>query len=123
LRGHAIECRICAEDAETFAPCAGKVTSFNPPGGTGVRLDSAAYTESVIPPYYDSLIAKLVVHGADRSEAISRMARALEMFIIEGISTSIPVHQKIMADPDFRAGNFDTHFLERYSRDGHARKG
>ncbi len=123
LRGHAIECRICAEDAETFAPCAGKVTSFNPPGGTGVRLDSAAYTESVIPPYYDSLIAKLVVHGADRSEAINRMARALEMFIIEGISTSIPVHQKIMADPDFRAGNFDTHFLERYSRDGHARKG
>jgi acetyl-CoA carboxylase biotin carboxylase subunit len=114
LRGHAIECRICAENPVSFAPSAGKVTAFHPPGGTGVRVDTAAYAESVIPPYYDSLIAKLVVCGNDRAEAITRMARALEMFIIEGISTSIPVHQKVMADPDFRAGKFDTHFLRRF---------
>ena len=118
LRGHAIECRICAENPETFAPSAGKVTAFHAPGGTGVRVDTAAYAESVIPPYYDSLIAKLIVHGKDRAEAISRMARALEMFIIQGVSTSIPVHEKIMADPDFRAGKFDTHFLSRFSRNG-----
>lgn len=118
LRGHAIECRICAENPQTFAPSAGKVTVFHEPGGTGVRVDTATYAESVIPPYYDSLIAKLVVHGKDRHEAIRRMSRALEMFIVEGISTSIPVHQKIMADPDFQAGNFDTHFLSRFVRNG-----
>ena len=116
LRGHAIECRICAENPQTFAPSAGKMTVFNKPGGTGVRVDTAAYPESVIPPYYDSLIAKLIVHGKDRHEAIRRMSRALEMFIIEGIATSVPVHQRIMADPDFQAGNFDTHFLDRFSR-------
>jgi len=81
-------------------------------------VDTATYAESIIPPYYDSLIAKLVVHGKDREEAIRRMSRALEMFIIEGISTSVPVHQKIMADPDFQAGKFDTHFLSRFSRNG-----
>jgi acetyl-CoA carboxylase, biotin carboxylase subunit len=118
LRGHAIECRICAENSQTFAPSAGKLTVFHEPGGTGVRVDTAAYAESVIPPYYDSLIAKLIVHGKDRQEAIRRMSRALEMFIIEGISTSVPVHQKIMADPDFQAGKFDTHFLSRFSRNG-----
>jgi len=118
LRGHAIECRICAENPQTFAPSAGKVTVFHEPGGTGVRVDTAAYAESVIPPYYDSLIAKLIVHGKDRKEAISRMSRALEMFIIEGISTSVPVQRKIMADPDFQAGNFDTHFLRRFAHDG-----
>jgi len=118
LRGHAIECRICAENPQTFAPSAGKITVFHEPGGNGVRVDTAAYAESVIPPYYDSLIAKLVVHGRDRAEAIRRMTRALEMFVVEGISTSIPVHQKIMADPDFQAGKFDTHFLVRFSRNG-----
>jgi len=118
LRGHAIECRICAENPVTFAPSAGKITVFHEPGGTGVRVDTAAYPESVIPPYYDSLIAKLVAHGKDRNEAIRRMSRALEMFIIEGIATSVPVQQKVMADPDFQAGNFDTHFLERFSRNG-----
>ncbi len=118
LRGHAIECRICAENPETFAPSAGKITAFHAPGGTGVRMDTAAYAESVIPPYYDSLIAKLIAHGGNRAEAINRMARALEMFIIEGISTSIPIHEKIMADPDFRAGKFDTHFLSRFSKNG-----
>jgi acetyl-CoA carboxylase biotin carboxylase subunit len=114
LQGHAIECRICAENPETFAPSAGKVTAFHAPGGIGVRVDTAAYAESVIPPYYDSMIAKLVVCGNDRSEAITRMARALEMFVIEGVATGIPVHQKIMADPDFRSGEFDTHFLRRF---------
>jgi len=118
LRGHAIECRICAEDPLTFAPSAGKITGFHTPGGTGVRVDTAAYAESVIPPYYDSLIAKLIVHGRSRAEAVSRMTRALEMFVIEGISTSISVHQKIVADPDFQAGNFDTRFLTRYSPNG-----
>ncbi len=118
LRGHAIECRICAEDPETFAPSAGKITGFHVPGGTGVRVDTAAYAESIIPPYYDSLIAKLIVHGKDRAEAMQRMARALEMFIIEGISTSIPLQERILSDADFRAGNFDTQFLNRYSRNG-----
>jgi len=118
LTGHAIECRICAEHPENFAPSAGKVTAFHAPGGTGVRVDTAAYAESVIPPYYDSLIAKLVVCGNDRTEAITRMGRALEMFIIEGVATGIPIHQKIMADPDFRSGEFDTHFLRRFIKNG-----
>jgi acetyl-CoA carboxylase biotin carboxylase subunit len=113
-RGHAIECRINAEHPEKFTPSAGKITAFNPPGGTGVRIDTAAYAEGVIPPYYDSLIAKLVVRGKDRSEAISRMARALEMFVVQGIHTTIPLHRKILADPEFRAGNVDTGFIERF---------
>ena len=113
FRGHAIECRINAEHPERFTPSAGKITAFNIPGGTGVRVDTAAYAEAVIPPYYDSLIAKLIVRGRDRAEAISRMSRALEMFVVEGIYTSIPLHRRIMADPDFRAGNFDTSFMER----------
>jgi acetyl-CoA carboxylase biotin carboxylase subunit len=114
FRGHAIECRINAEHPERFTPSAGKITAFNMPGGTGVRVDTAAYAEGVIPPYYDSLIAKLVVRGRDRAEAISRMSRALEMFVVEGIYTSIPLHRRIMRDPDFRAGNFDTKFMERF---------
>ncbi len=113
-RGHAIECRINAEHPEKFTPSAGKITAFNPPGGTGVRVDTAAYAEGTIPPYYDSLIAKLIVRGKDRNEAVSRMARALEMFIVEGIFTTIPLHRKILADPDFRAGNVDTTFIERF---------
>ncbi len=114
FRGHAIECRINAEHPERFTPSAGKITAFNTPGSTGVRVDTAAYAEGVIPPYYDSLIAKLIVRGRDRAEAISRMSRALEMFVVEGIFTSIPLHRRIMADPDFRAGNFDTKFMERF---------
>jgi len=113
-RGHAIECRINAEHPEKFTPSAGKITAFHPPGGTGVRLDTAAYAEGVIPPYYDSLIAKLVVRGKDRDEAISRMARALGMFIIEGVHTTIPLHRKILADPEFRSGETDTNFIERF---------
>src|ERR1700747_2457653 len=118
-RGHAIECRINAEHPEKFTPSAGRITTFNPPGGTGVGIDTAAYTEGVIPPYYDSLIAKLVVRGKDRDEAVSRMSRALEMFIVEGVYTTIPLHRKILADPDFRAGRLDTNFIERFL---HARK-
>jgi acetyl-CoA carboxylase biotin carboxylase subunit len=114
FRGHAIECRINAEHPERFTPSAGKITVFNMPGGTGIRVDTAAYAEGVIPPYYDSLIAKLCARGRDRDEAISRMSRALEMFVVEGIYTSIPLHQRIMRDPDFRAGNFDTKFMERF---------
>jgi acetyl-CoA carboxylase biotin carboxylase subunit len=114
FRGHAIECRINAEHPEKFTPSAGKITAFHTPGGTGVRVDTAQYAEGVIPPYYDSLIAKLVVRGKDRDEAISRMARALEMFIVEGVYTTIPLHRRIMADPDFRSGNFDTKFMERF---------
>ena len=117
-RGHAFECRINAENPDTFVPSAGKIKTFQPPGGTGVRLDTAAYAEGVIPPYYDSLIAKLVVRGKDRNEAISRMSRALEMFIIEGIFTTIPLHKRILADPDFRAGRFDTTFIERFLAKG-----
>ena len=112
-RGHAIECRINAEHPEKFTPSAGKIKTFNTPGGLGVRVDTAAYAEGVIPPYYDSLIAKLITYGADRNEAIMRMQRALEMFIVEGIYTTIPLHRRIMQDEDFQAGNFDTKYLER----------
>jgi len=112
--GHSIECRINAEHPEKFTPSAGTITAFNVPGGTGVRVDTAAFTEAVIPPYYDSLIAKLITRGRDRKEAISRMARALEMFIVEGIYTTIPLHRRIMADPEFRAGKLDTKYMERF---------
>ena len=94
-------------------PCAGRITAYQPPGGTGVRVDSAAYAGAYIPPYYDSLIAKLITHGRDRAEAIARMRRALEMFVIEGIKTSIPLQRRILADPEFVAGRLDTHFIER----------
>ena len=114
LSGHAIECRINAENPVTFAPSPGRITGFNLPGGIGVRVDTLAHTDCVITPYYDSLVAKLIVHGRDRSEAIHRMQRALEMFVVEGIHTSIPLHQRILADPDFQAGRFDTNFIKRF---------
>ena len=113
LRGHAIECRINAEHPETFAPSPGRITGLNLPGGIGIRVDTAAYTDGVIPPYYDSLVAKLISHGIDRTEAIDRMKRALDMFVIEGIYTSIPLHQKILKHPDFIAAKLDTNFLTR----------
>jgi acetyl-CoA carboxylase biotin carboxylase subunit len=113
-RGHAIECRINAENPDNFVPSPGRITGFHLPGGIGVRVDTWAYTDCVIPPYYDSLVAKLVTYGNDRAEAIARMQRALGMFIVEGIHTSIPLHQRIMADPDFQAGNFDTNFIKRF---------
>src|SRR6201997_3976148 len=98
MRGHAIECRINAEHPEKFTPSAGKITAFNVPGGNGVRVDTAQYSEGVVPPYYDSLIAKLIVHGIDREEAIAKMERALSQFVVQGIDTSIPLHQAIFAD-------------------------
>ncbi len=113
-RGHAIECRINAENPETFAPSPGRITALNLPGGPGIRVDTAAYTDGVIPPYYDSLIAKLIAWGRNREESIARMERALGMFVVEGIHTSIPLHQRILADADFRAGNFDTTFVNRF---------
>jgi acetyl-CoA carboxylase biotin carboxylase subunit len=113
LRGHAIECRINAENPETFAPSAGRITGWHAPGGMGIRVDTWAYTDCVIPPYYDSLVAKLIAHGNDRAEAISRMNRALDMFIIEGIHTSIPLHKRILAHPDFADGRTDTNFIAR----------
>ncbi|MBI3280233.1 MAG: acetyl-CoA carboxylase biotin carboxylase subunit [Acidobacteria bacterium] len=112
IRGHAIECRINAEHPETFVPSPGQISGLNLPGGPGVRVDTAVYTHGVIPPYYDSLAAKLIVHGCTRAEAIERMRRALDMFVIEGIHTTIPLHQKIMAHPRFHSGRLDTHFLE-----------
>jgi acetyl-CoA carboxylase, biotin carboxylase subunit len=113
FRGHAIECRINAEDPETFTPSAGRVTAFRVPGGPGIRVDTAAYADAVIPPYYDSLIAKIIAHGDNRAEAIARMNRALDGFVVEGIKTTIALHKRILADPDFIAGKFDTHFLDR----------
>ena len=114
IKGHSIECRINAECPDKFTPSPGTITAFNPPGGPGVRVDTFAYTQYVIPPYYDSLIAKLIVHADTRDDAIMRMQRALEEFIVEGVKTSIPMHQKILADPDFQQGNISTKFMERY---------
>ncbi len=114
IRGHAIECRINAEHPEKFTPSAGRITAFNLPGGNGVRVDTAQYAEGVVPPYYDSLIAKLICHGKDREEAMNKMQRALSQFVVQGIHTTIPLHQKIFADEEFRTGQFDTKFMERF---------
>ncbi len=114
INGHAIECRINAEHPEKFTPSAGKITAFNLPGGNGVRVDTAQYAEGVVPPYYDSMIAKVICHGKDRLEAMNKMQRALDQFVVEGIHTTIPLQQKIFADADFRRGDFDTKFMERF---------
>ena len=114
IRGHAIECRINAEHPEKFTPSAGRITAWNVPGGNGVRVDTAQYAEGVVPPYYDSLIAKLICHGKDREEAMNKMQRALSQFVVQGIHTTIPLHQKIFADEEFRSGRFDTKFMERF---------
>ncbi len=114
IRGHAIECRINAEHPRKFTPSAGKITAFNVPGGNGVRVDTAQYAEGVVPPYYDSLIAKLICYGKDREEAMARTERALSQFVVQGIETSIPLHQSIFRDEEFREGKFDTKFMERF---------
>jgi acetyl-CoA carboxylase, biotin carboxylase subunit len=115
LHGHAIECRINAEDpSRDFRPCPGKITDFHAPGGLGVRVDSHLYNGYVIPPYYDSLLAKIIVHGRDRAEALSRMRRALEESVFEGVPTSIPFHLAVLAHPEFRAGRVTTSFLEEH---------
>ena len=115
FRGHAIECRINAEDPNSFTPSPGRITAFSVPGGPGIRVDTAGHADAVVPPYYDSLVAKLIAFGKDRPEAIARMKRALDLFVVEGIKTTIPLHHKILADPDFQAGRFDTHFLDRFA--------
>jgi acetyl-CoA carboxylase biotin carboxylase subunit len=114
LSGHAIECRITAEDPETFAPSPGRVDVFHQPGGLGIRVDSALYAGYRVPPHYDSLIAKLISYGKTREEAIARMRRALREFVITGIKTTIPLHERILADPDFVAGDYTIHWLERF---------
>jgi acetyl-CoA carboxylase biotin carboxylase subunit len=113
--GHSIECRINAEDPETFVPSPGLIHVFSVPGGPGVRVETLAHNDCTITPYYDSMIAKLIVHGRDRQEAIARMKRTLEMTVIEGIKTSIPLHLKVLNDPDFVAGKMSTSFMERYN--------
>ena len=114
LVGHSIECRINAEDPVKFTPSPGKITAFNIPGGPGVRVDTAVYPGYNVPPYYDSMIAKLIVHARTRELAIARMQRALDMMVIEGIKTTIPLHKKIMADERFRSGDFSTKFMEEF---------
>jgi len=116
LRGHAMEFRINAEDPVTFAPHPGKIKEFHLPGGPGVRVDTAAYRDYVIPPHYDSLIAKLIVRGKDRAETLARARRALEQFVIEGVKTSIPLHRQIVANEKFIAGDFSTKFMETFLR-------
>jgi acetyl-CoA carboxylase biotin carboxylase subunit len=112
--GHSIECRVNAEHPETFRPSPGTIHAFSLSGGPGVRVDTCAHTDCTISPHYDSLIAKVIVHGRDRQEAIARMRRTLEMSVVEGIQTSIPLHLRILADPDFAAGRLSTSFMERF---------
>jgi acetyl-CoA carboxylase, biotin carboxylase subunit len=114
FQGHAIECRITAEDPETFAPSPGRVNTYHAPGGLGVRVDSALYSGYSVPPHYDSLVAKLIVHGATRADAIARMRRALSEMVVDGIRTTLPLHQAIMADPEFQRGDYTIHWLERF---------
>jgi acetyl-CoA carboxylase biotin carboxylase subunit len=114
LRGHSIECRINAEDPETFAPSPGVIQAFSVPGGPGVRIDTFAHADCTISPYYDSMIAKIIVHGRDRPEAIARMRRTLDMTVIEGIRTSVPLHRRILEEADFQAGRLHTGFMDRF---------
>jgi acetyl-CoA carboxylase biotin carboxylase subunit len=117
MRGHAIECRINAEDpSHEFRPSPGRIKTWHMPGGIGIRVDTHAYAGYLIPPFYDSLIAKLIAHGKNRAEAIERMERALDEFVVEGIHTTIPFHKRVMADPDFQSGHFDVKFVEHFMR-------
>jgi len=113
LRGHSLECRVNAEDPDRFLPSPGRLTAFRPPGGPGVRVDTAGFVGATVPPNYDSLLAKVITAGADRAEAIARMLRALAEFEVAGVSTTIPFHQKVLQHPDFVAGRLSTRFLER----------
>ncbi len=115
--GHAIECRINAENPETFTPCPGKITEWHAPGGLGVRVDSEIYSGYAIPPFYDSMIAKLIVHAPTRNAAIMRMRRALEEFVIEGVQTTIPLHQQIISQQEYIDGMYNIHWLEHYMKD------
>jgi acetyl-CoA carboxylase biotin carboxylase subunit len=114
INGHSFECRINAECPDKFTPCPGRITRFHAPGGPGIRVDTAIETGCEIPSHYDSLIAKLIVHGRSRDEAMARMRRALEECVVEGVKTTIPLHRRIFEDPDFQKGRFSTAFLERF---------
>jgi acetyl-CoA carboxylase biotin carboxylase subunit len=114
LHGHAMECRINAEDPETFAPSPGLVKNYVAPGGMHVRVDSGLYTGYKVPPYYDSMIGKLIVYGMTREDCVMRLKRALEEFIVEGMKTTIPLHQKLVRDPEFLAGDYTIKWLERW---------
>jgi acetyl-CoA carboxylase biotin carboxylase subunit len=114
LTGHSFECRINAEDPDRFTPCPGLLTKYHPPGGIGVRVDSAMESHSTVLPHYDSMIAKLITHGQHREESMGRMRRALEEFVIEGIKTTIPLHRRIFNDAEFQKGRVSTNFLERF---------
>ena len=112
--GHAIEVRINAEDPQTFAPSPGTITFYNPAGGVGIRVDSAVYQGYKIPPYYDSLIGKLIVYGRTRDECLQRLRRAIDEFVVDGIKTTLPLFQRLIKEPDILAGNYDIHWLEKY---------
>ena len=118
MLGHAIECRINAEDAKTFRPSPGKIAYYHPPGGLGVRVDSAAYAGYSIPPYYDSLIGKLIVHGRTRDEALLRLRRALDEFIVDGIETTIPLFRTLVRNADVQNGEYNIHWLEHFLENG-----
>ena len=113
LTGHAIECRINAENPDTFVPSPGQVGDYHAPGGLGIRIDSGLYSGYTVPPYYDSMIAKLIVHGANRNECLMRLRRALGEYVIDGLETTIPLHLRLMAETDFVNGDYDIHWLER----------
>ena len=117
FEGHAIECRINAENPKTFVPSPGLVTDFHAPGGLGVRLDSAIYAGYSIPPYYDSLIGKLIVHGRDREECIARLSRCLGEIVVGGVETTVPLFQELLLQPDILSGTYDIHWLERWMKD------
>ncbi len=112
--GHAIEVRINAEDPETFMPSPGLIKHYHPAGGVGVRVDAAVYQGYKIPPFYDSLIGKLIVHGRTRNEAIMRLRRALDEFVVDGVKTTLPLFQRLIEEPDIISGNYDIHWLEKY---------
>jgi len=114
IQSHAIECRINAEDPERFAPSPGKITGLHVPGGFGVRVDSFVYDQYKVVPFYDSMIAKLIVHAPNRADAIAKMRQALDEFVVEGIKTNIPFHKKILASKKFKEADYDTHFLEEF---------
>lgn len=114
FNGHAVECRITAEHPETFAPSPGKITDYHAPGGPGVRVDSAIYDGYTVPPHYDSLVSKLIVHGADRDDCLMRLRRALDEYVIDGIDTTLPLHQNLLQEPEFLEGRYDIHWLEAF---------
>jgi acetyl-CoA carboxylase biotin carboxylase subunit len=117
FQGHSIECRVNAENSETFAPCPGTITNLHVPGGLGVRIDSPIYAGYKIPPHYDSLLAKLIVHGANRDECLMRLKRALEEFVVEGVDTTLPLHHRLVREPEFIRGDYNIHWLERVLAD------